>query len=145
MALCIDGNSTSNIKVPENGIIELEHPAMYCSVGLPFTAVARTTPFSGGSLIGSSVGEVGSQKSMWLHLYYSLGGQYGSEPSKLYDIPYNNFISAFDKTKNLITGLVKCPIISSKDVYDRSIYIKHTEPLSFNILSITQDVIVSDG
>ena len=145
VALCVDGNSISNMTVPENGTLTLDRSCMYCSAGLPMKSWMKTTPFSGGSMVGSSVGSVGGQKSMWLHLYYSLGGKYGAESSKIYDIPYTNFISGFNKTKSLISGLVKCPIITSHDVYDRSIYIEHSEPLSFNILSITQDIEVSDA
>ena len=82
---------------------------------------------------------------MWLHLYYSLGGRYGSEKAKTYPIPYSNFISGFNKPKSLVTGLVKCPIANSKDIYDRSVYIEHSDPVAFNILSITQDIEVSDS
>lgn len=145
IAVCVDGNSISNMKVGSDGRIVFPRKVMYASVGLPMKAWVKTTPFSGGSVIGSSVGAVGGQKSMWIHLYYSLGGKYGSEKQRIYDIPYTNFISGFNKTKSLITGLVKCPIVNSHDVYDRSIYIEHDNPLSFNILSITQDIEVSDS
>ena len=142
--VCADGNQRDPRKVT-NGKITFDHPVMYCSAGLAVKARMKTTPFSGGSLLGSSVGAVGGQKSMWLHLYYSLGGRYGSEKSKTYPIPYSNFISSFNKPKSLVTGLVKCPIANSKDIYDRSVYIEHSDPVAFNILSITQDVEVSDS
>ncbi len=145
VAVCVDGNSVSNMNVSSDGRLFLGRAAMYASVGLPMKSWVKTTPFSGGSVVGSSVGAVGGQKSMWIHLYYSLGGKYGSEKERIYDIPYTNFISGFNQTKSLITGLVKCPIVNSHDVYDRSIYIEHSEPLSFNILSITQDIEVSDS
>lgn len=142
--ICADGNQRQSRTV-KDGTITFKHPVMYCSVGLCVSAHVKTTPFSGGSLLGSSVGAVGGQKSMWLHLYYSLGGRYGSEKTKTYPVPYTNFVSNFDKPKNLISGLIKCPIVNSKDVYDRSVYIEHNEPLAFNILSITQDINVSDS
>lgn len=142
--VCADGNQRAS-RVVTNGKITFNHPVMYCSAGLGVKAWMKTTPFSGGSVLGSSVGAVGGQKSMWLHLYYSLGGRYGSEKAKTYPIPYSNFISGFNKPKSLVTGLIKCPIANAKDIYDRSIYIEHTEPVAFNILSITQDIEVSDS
>ena len=143
--VCADGNQRDSRKVSDNGTITFDHPVMYCSAGLAVKSWLKTTPFSGGSLLGSSVGAVGGQKSMWLHLYYSLGGRYGSESSKTYPIPYLGLASNFNKPKSLVTGLIKCPITNSKDIYDRSIYIEHTEPVAFNILSITQDIEVSDS
>ena len=142
--VCADGNKRDP-RVVTNGKITFDHPVMYCSAGLAVKGWMKTTPFSGGSVLGSSVGAVGGQKSMWLHLYYSLGGRYGSEKAKTYPIPYSNFISGFNKPKSLVTGLVKCPIANSKDIYDRSVYIEHSDPVAFNILSITQDIEVSDS
>ena len=143
--VCADGNQRDPRVVSNDGKITFDHPVMYCSAGLAVKSWLKTTPFSGGSLLGSSVGAVGGQKSMWLHLYYSLGGRYGSESSKTYPIPYLGLASNFNKPKSLITGLIKCPIANAKDIYDRSIYIEHTEPVAFNILSITQDIEVSDS
>ncbi len=147
IAICCDGNTTEKefLLSSDQKNITLPRPAMHCVAGLLIKSWLLTTPFSGGSLLGSSVGCVGGQKSMWLHLYYSLGGKYGAEPSKVYDIPYTNFISMFNKTKSLISGLVKCPIGNAHDIYDRSIYIEHEEPVAFNILSLTQDIEVSDS
>ena len=143
--VCADGNQRDPRVVSNDGKITFDHPVMYCSAGLAVKSRLKTTPFSGGSLLGSSVGAVGGQKSMWLHLYYSLGGRYGSESSKTYPIPYLGLASNFNKPKSLVTGLIKCPIANAKDIYDRSIYIEHTEPVAFNILSITQDIEVSDS
>lgn len=144
VGVCADGNQRDS-RIVNDGKITFEHPVMYCSAGLTVKAWMRTTPFSGGSLLGSSVGAVGGQKSMWLYLYYSLGGRYGAESAKTYPIPYSGLASAFDKPKSLVTGLIKCPIANAKDIYNRSIYIEHSEPVAFNILSITQDIEVSDS
>lgn len=144
VAIVSNGNSAGYCVVPSDGVIKIR-PTPYCVVGLPMSAHFRTTSFSGGSLIGSSVGTVGSQQNIWMYLYYSLGGNYGADPDKLFPIPYQKFISGFDKPKSLTTGLVKCPMINSKDVYNRSVFIQHDEPLSFNVLSITQDMEVSDA
>lgn len=147
-----DGKRGKNLVVPETGIIKTQDmtgayrpTAMYVSVGLPMTSTLKTTSLSLGSLLGSSVGTVGGQKSCFLNLYYSNGGEYGSNSDDLYPIPYNDRFSAFTKKWYLKSGLVKCPMVNSTDIYNRSVYIKHSSPVAFNILSITQDVEVSDS
>lgn len=146
-----DGRKGKNLVVPETGIIKGEDivgyktSAMYMSVGLPMTSTLKTTSLSLGSLLGSSVGTVGGQKSCFLNLYYSNGGEYGSNSDNLYPIPYNDKFSKFTGKSYLKSGLVKCPMVNSTDIYNRSVYIKHSSPLAFNILSITQDVEVSDS
>lgn len=145
--VCImsNGNSAGTTIVPDNGVIKLARGTPYCSIGLRFKARFQTTSYSGGCLLGSSVGTIGGQNCFWVYVYYSLGGKYGSEKDKIFPIPYQKFIGKFDQPKSLITGLVTCPVNNAKDVYNRSIYIEHDEPLSFNILSITQDIEVSDA
>ncbi len=143
VAICSNGN-TATPKVVKNGTIDLNHNSMYCSVGLPMKAYMQTVPFAGGNVLGSSVGSVGSQKAMYLSLYHSLAGKYGSEQNNIFKIPYPSNTN-LNKPKNLVIGLVKCPMINSSVPTDRSVYIEHEDPLSFNILSLTQDIQVSDA
>jgi len=150
--ICADGNDHTTGKtytVPASGTIDLtkacDGAKMYVTVGLPIKSSLLTTSLSLGSLLGSGVGTVGGQKCCFLYLYYSLGGKYGTEPDNIYPIPYQNFIAKLDKPKSLVSGLIKCPLVNSKDVYNRAIYVEHDEATSFNILSITQDVEVSDA
>lgn len=145
VSVCYNGNSGDDVIVPDNGVIRTPRPVMFANIGLKYKAFFKTVPFAGGSIIGSSVGAVGGQKSMWLHLYYSLAGKYGDSANRLYDIPYTRLLTTFDNDKSLISGLVKCPMVSSGDVYNRCVYIEHDKPVSFNILSITQDIEVSDS
>lgn len=145
VSICQDGNNQGSTIVPTNGIIKLNQPAMYVSVGLPISSKLKTVPFAGGSLIGSSVGCVGGQKSMWLYLYYSLGGRYGSSDHTTYPIAYDKHISELNTPKSLASGLIKCPIVNSSDIYSRCVYIEHLEPVAFNVLSVTQDIEVSDS
>ncbi len=145
ISICYNGNSGDDVVVPDNGVIQTPRPVMYACAGLPIQSKLKTTPFAGGSLVGSSVGSVGGQKTMWLHLYYSLDGKYGDSFQRLYNIPYPNMITRYDKDQSLISGLVKCPMVSSGDVYNRCVVIEHNKPVSFNILSITQDIEVSDS
>jgi len=144
--VCADGDKFSPKTVPETGVIPLDNPAMYCSVGLQMKAWFQTVPFSGGSLLGSSVGATGSQKDITIHLYNSLGGRYGSESSNTFKIPIQETQSAkFERSQKLFTGMLKLPIPNPDSLYNRTIYIESTEPLAFNVLAITQDIQVSDS
>ncbi|MDR0581277.1 MAG: hypothetical protein LBG04_04175, partial [Holosporaceae bacterium] len=45
-----------------------------------------------------------------LNLYYSLGGKYGSEESRTYNIPYDlPSTKPFNQAKSLFTGIKKWP------------------------------------
>jgi hypothetical protein len=135
-----------------NGRIYLSKPAIIIAIGLPFVPEVMVVPASGGSLFGSSEGCVGSQKQVVLMMYASLGGKYGpSIPTYgdgsyklLNDIPYP-YPDEVDKTRSLITAAIKVPIWGNKDPTIRSVYLRNDEPMSFNVLSIIQDINVSDG
>lgn len=130
---------------------KLEKAAISVDIGLPYVCELKPVPLSGGSLFGSSEGCVGTQKTIVLMMYASLGGQYGpSEPdevdgtNKLLDIPYP-WDDSVDEEKQLVTAAIKVPIWGNKDLTIRTVYLRSAEPLSFNVLSIVQDVNVSDG
>jgi hypothetical protein len=146
--LCVDGNKDArkNIVVPSTGTIALSNPAMYCSAGLKMKSFLKLVPFSGGSVLGSSQGTVGSQKDMAIYLYNSLGGRYGAEADETYSMSYQYKKNTLtDHAQNLFTGLIKLPLPNAKNIYNRTIYIEHDEPTSFNILSITHEISVSDS
>lgn len=149
IAICSNGNSLSKRKVEK---IEgwygfrLENPSMYCVSGLPIVSKLKTLPFSGGNVLGSSVGVVGQQVHAVFNLYYSLGGVYGTEEDKTYVFNYKMPTPRpFDISKNLFTGSKKLPLINAKAIYDRCIYIEHRDPLSYNLLSITEEMSVTDA
>jgi hypothetical protein len=146
VSICADGNKQNNMIVAEDGTIVLKNQVMYCAAGLKMKSILKTVPFAGGSLIGSSTGTVGTQKDSSLYLYHSLGGRYGAEADYTFAIPYKyNKNTTSDSPQNLYTGLTKVPLPNSKNVYNRTIYLEHNEPLSFNVLSIAHDVNVSDS
>lgn len=143
VSVCADGNDRGKFVV-KDGQIRLKHKFFYASVGLPYTARLKTVPFSGGSMLGSSVGSIGSQVETTIYLYHSLGGKYGADFYSLWDIPYRNS-PEFDVSMQLYTGLLILPLMPSRDIFNRCICFEHSDPLSFNILSVVQDVEVSDG
>lgn len=153
VSVCSNGNSLANRVVEkhadEAGVwygFELDHPSMYCVAGLPVTAKLKTVPFSGGNVLGSSVGVVGQQVHAVFSLYHSLGGKYGTEEDRTYPFPYPKpDIKPFNMSKSLFTGISKLPLINSKNIYERCIYIEHSEPLSFNLLAVTEEISVTDA
>jgi hypothetical protein len=124
----------------------LDQQSMYCVSGLPIVSILETVLFFGGNLLGSSVGVTGQQIHCVFHLYYSLGGKYGTEENRLYDIPYPRPPQKpFNQPRQLFSGITKVPVISSSDIYNRRIRIEHDDPLSFNILSMTKELAVTDS
>lgn len=144
VVIMADGNYVGSKIVGSSGVITLDNPAMYCVIGLQFTSSLQTVSFSGGSQIGSSIGGVTSQKDIILSLYNSLGGKYGTEITNMYPIPYARKIE-LDQPAELFTGLKKLPVIKSKNIYERSTCIEHSEPVNFTLLALTEDTEVSDG
>lgn len=153
VSVCSNGNSLTNRVVEKHADeadvwygFELDHPSMYCVAGLPVTAKLKTVPFSGGNVLGSSVGVVGQQVHAVFSLYHSLGGKYGTEEDRTYPFPYPKpDIKPFNMSKSLFTGISKLPLINSKNIYERCIYIEHSEPLSFNLLAVTEEISVTDA
>ncbi len=141
-------NGTTFKSIVTNGTVQAGkngEATLFCSVGLPFTASLKTVPLSGGNVTGSSVGCVGSQRSMVLHLFESWGGTYGTSEGERRPIPYPKTAEAiFNESEGLFTGTVKCPVING-DPTNRCIYIHHNEPTAFSLISMVQDVQVSDA
>lgn len=148
VVVCIDGDYVFESVVPaignNKGVITLPKPAFSCSVGLKIKSWIKTVPFSGGSIMGSSVGCVGSHKEIILSVYNSLGGKYGSEKNNLYPITIKSYKDDY-KLQQSYTGLIKLPMVNGKDIYNRCVYIEHDDPFGFNVLSIVEDIQVSDA
>lgn len=148
VVVCIDGEYAFESVVPaignNKGVITLPEPAFSCSVGLKIKSWLKTVPFSGGNIMGSSVGCVGSHKEIILSVYNSLGGKYGSEKNNLYPITIKSYKDDY-KLQQSYTGLIKLPMVNGKDIYNRCVYIEHDDPFGFNVLSIVEDIQVSDA
>lgn len=147
VSICADGNEIGDqvvTYIENEWIITLPNPAMYVCIGLRYEAEAETVPFQGGSMFGTSVGLIGAQKDIVMYLYHSLGGKYGTSKDNLYNIPYPKKL-VFNNPQPLFTGMLKMPMPPSKEIYNRSVYIYDNSVLSLNILSIVQDVSVSDA
>lgn len=139
-----DGNYIGKSIVSSDGTLLLKNPATSVVVGLEYTMTIETTPLSGGSQVGSSIGGVTSQKEIVLSLYYSLGGRYGTEKSNSYPIPYKRKVQ-LNKPQELFTGNLLLPVIKSKNIYERCTYLEHSEPVNFTVLSLTEETSVSDS
>lgn len=144
VVIMCDGNYIGKNTVAPDGTLLLQNPATYVVIGLEYTMEVETTPLSGGSQIGSSIGGVTSQKEIVLSLYYSLGGRYGTEKDNTYPIPYKRLVQ-LNKPQDLFTGNLSLPVIKSKNIYERCTYLEHSEPVNFTVLSLTEETSVSDS
>lgn len=144
VVIMCDGNYIGKNTVGPDGTLLLQNPATYVVIGLEYTMEVETTPLSGGSQVGSSIGGVTSQKEIVLSLYYSLGGRYGTEKDNTYPIPYKRQVQ-LNKPQDLFTGNLSLPVIKSKNIYERCTYLEHSEPVNFTVLSLTEETSVSDS
>ena len=146
VSVCLDGNFLENTTVSDAGVIAFPSGVRgkEAHVGYKYNCVLDLMPLSGGNARGSSIGSVGSQKSVFARLYYSLGGRYGSESDNMFKVVYPT-TNDFNKEKKLYTGLIELPMVNPSDVRERKFRFEHTEPVSFNVLSIAQDAEISDA
>ena len=149
VTVCLDGNFLMETQVTTNGIVSFEADVfgMEAHVGYKYSADLALMPLSGGNMRGSSVGSVGSQKPAFVDIYYGLGGKYGTESDNMYPISYPKilFRSSYDRVKDLYSGLIECPVVNPRDIRERTFRLEHSEPVSFNVLSIAQDAEISDA
>ncbi len=149
VTVALDGNYLMDDTVSASGVLSFENDVydMEAHIGYKYNGVLELMPLSGGNVRGSSVGSVGSQKSAFARLYYSLGGTYGTESDNMYKIVYPTNLTrgSYDKTKELYSGVIELPIINPRDIRERKFRMEHSEPVSFNVLSITQDAEISDA
>lgn len=149
VTVSLDGNYLMDDIVSASGVLSFDSNiyGMEAHIGYKYNGVLELMPLSGGNVRGSSVGSVGSQKSAFARLYYSLGGIYGTEADNMYKIiyPTNLTKGSYDKIKELYSGVIELPIINPRDIRERKFRMEHSEPVSFNVLSITQDAEISDA
>ncbi len=149
VTISLDGNYLMDDTISGAGILTFSNDVygMEAHIGYKYNGVLELMPLSGGNVRGSSVGSVGSQKSAFARLYYSLGGTYGTESDNMYKIiyPTNLTKGSYDKTKELYSGVIELPVVNPKDIRERKFRMEHSEPVSFNVLSITQDAEISDA
>ena len=149
VTIALDGNYLMDDTVSAAGVISFGNDVygMEAHVGYQYNGVLELMPLSGGNVRGSSVGSVGSQKSAFARLYYSLGGTYGTETDNMYQIVYPTNLTkgSYDKTKELYSGVIELPIVNPRDIRERKFRMEHSDPVSFNVLSITQDAEISDA
>ena len=149
VTVALDGNFLAEDTVSASGVLSFGNDiyGMEAHVGYKYNGVLELMPLSGGNVRGSSVGSVGSQKSAFARLYYSLGGTYGTEEDNMYKIVYPTNLTkgSYDKTKELYSGVIELPIVNPRDIRERKFRMEHSDPVSFNVLSITQDAEISDA
>jgi len=137
---------TDGVKYVVN--FETEFPCFAVSVGYPIKASFQTTPFFGGSPLGSSEGAIHSQKSATIRVYRSLGGMYGACKDKVMPIPYR--LPNINTTEKIepVSQIIKMPMSglkSDSSYYDMTFYIEHNDPCPFAVLNVTREIEVSDA
>ena len=98
-------------------------------VGLPYTAKLKSLDINAGSDFGSSDGNRQRNDRVAIRLYNSQGGDYGVPgQATLFPIEYD--------ASTLFTGIKRLFIDQTPDM-ESKVYIEHSDPTPFNILSMT--------
>jgi len=125
-----DGVLHSDLTV-SSGAITTSSAVEEIIVGLSYKARLRTLDIDAGAQFDSASGTVHRIDRVYLHLYNSFGGLFGRDESNLDVIDYR------DTTNNpLFSGGIKQTFNSTPDEESR-VYIEHSDPLPFNILTMT--------
>lgn len=126
------GSTVEAQKTVSSGQITLD--ATYASgtkiiVGLPYTAKFKSLDINSGADFGSSDGNRQRNDRVAIRLYNSQGGDYGTpDQSTLFPIEYDD--------TSLFTGIKRLFIDQTAEM-ESKVYIEHSDPTPFNILSMT--------
>jgi hypothetical protein len=149
VALNINGNTSDNINVPDNGIIDFNTSVKYVSIGYNYkSSLKKLSSVFQSPYVGTTVGLTQHQKNIIVMLYKSLGGKYGSSfrEDKLMRISYRRSDNGtiINNPERPFTGYVNLTM-DNLQITESVICLSHDEPTPFNVLSITGDINVSDG
>ena len=127
-------------KTVKNGIIELEQPVTDVVIGLPYTMILEQPNFNTTvSGLGNIQGMEQTVNTAVLRLSKSFGGEIGPNEDTLHDIVYD--VGAMNLGEPcLYTGDKRVTIPSGGFNKNGRIYIKHSVPYPFTLLSIVRGV-----
>lgn len=127
-------------KTVKNGTIELEQPVSDVVIGLPYTMILEQPNFNTTvSGLGNIQGMEQTVNTAVLRLSKSFGGEIGPNEDTLHDIVYD--VGAMNLGEPcLYTGDKRVTIPSGGFNKNGRIYIKHSVPYPFTLLSIVRGV-----
>ena len=130
--------------VVTSGVITLNNnkTTTKAHVGLPIISKMKTQRPEISLPNGSAQGRDKIVDKIWLRLYKSLGGQFGTDTTDLEDIPYRQTDDPMDSPPPLKTGDVSM-LFPGRWNEDGQLYLEHSDPLPFNVLSIIKRVKVA--
>lgn len=135
----IDDKQQPDMVVPDDGLLQLNVSGSNIKIGLPFTSKIRIPSVEMQMQDGTLQGRVATVSRVVLRMYKSFGGKIGRTFDRMDDITLSpNELFTGDKP-------VILPKMGINYSTDTSICIKHSDPFSFNLLSITRIVEIGGG
>lgn len=123
-----------NLEVESNGELKMPCKVHSAKVGLPYTAEIETLNVEAKLQgLGTLQGKEKQIVSCVLRLENSYGGEIGQNSSFTFDIPYPQ--------QGLYTTDIICDVGGERNLQGR-LFIKHEEPVPFNLLSLVREVSV---
>lgn len=120
------------LKVSDNGVLELPYVVKDIKVGLPYeTQIVTLNIEQKLPGIGTIQGKEKQLVGVNLRVMNSHSGKIGQSYRMLNKIPYRN--------EKLVTGDIKCDIPGDRNIEGR-LYIVHSEPTPFTLLSLVREV-----
>lgn len=87
VAVLADGSPVEDLVVA-SGSITLPYPASVVHVGLPYTSILAPMPYEADAKDGTTLGRLRTVGLSRIRVLDTVGGQYGSSETELYDFPY---------------------------------------------------------
>jgi hypothetical protein len=87
VSVLADGSPVEDLVVA-SGSITLPYPASVVHVGLPYTSILAPMPYEADAKDGTTLGRLRTVGLSRIRVLDTVGGQYGSSETELYDFPY---------------------------------------------------------
>lgn len=125
-------------KVVTGGAITLDAAASVIHVGLPYTSELEPLDLQGGSVEGTSQGKNKRIHGVALSLYQSMGGEIGQDSTHTEKIFFKEEADALTAGTHadIYTGIKDDFNFQGDWQLSGKVYIKHSDPLPFTVLSI---------
>jgi len=140
VALC-DGCLESTNPTVSNGSITLAYNYFKIVVGLPYDQIMETLPIEAGSQKGTAQGKIQRINQIGIKVNNSYRGFYiGRDSDHMERCVYRNPSTALGTPETLYTGVIPNKTFKGNFEYGATIYIKNSDPLPLELLSLMPEL-----
>lgn len=149
VAVLADGGTDKPNKTVSGGSITLAYDYFVINVGLPYNQTIRTLPKEAGSQRGTSQGKIQRINEVGFKVYRShkgfrYGGKYAWDNDTLDQAATRDPATLLGTSELLFSGMLPNKHFQDDYQYGSRVYIKNSDPLPLELLSIITTVDTSD-